>query len=139
MTWAEFGENLKVSMDTLRAHKVRSGLTLLGVVIGVTSVIAVAAIIDGLNMFVAEKVEQMGSRSFYVTRWPAGTDPMRMPEKYRLRRFLQYDDGRKIREMAPAVDQLTVMGTRAMFFGQAQYKNRRIKHRLAQYTHLKVL
>ena len=33
MTWAEFGENLKVSMDTLRAHKVRSGLTLLGVVI----------------------------------------------------------------------------------------------------------
>ena len=108
MTWAEFGENLKVSMDTLRAHKVRSGLTLLGVVIGVTSVIAVAAIIDGLNMFVAEKVEKMGSRSFYVTRWPAGTDPMRMPEKYRLRRFLQYDDGRKIREMSPAVDQLKI-------------------------------
>ena len=44
MTWAEFGENLKVSLDTLRTHKVRSGLTLLGVVIGVTSVIAVASI-----------------------------------------------------------------------------------------------
>lgn len=131
MTWTEFGENLKVSMDTLRAHKVRSGLTLLGVVIGVTSVIAVAAIIDGLNKFVADKVEQMGSRSFYVTRWPAGTDPLRMPEKYRLRRFLQYDDGRKIREMAPAVDQLTVMGTRAMFFGQSseiRYQGKRVEN-----------
>jgi putative ABC transport system permease protein len=131
MTWAEFGENLKVSMDTLRAHKVRSGLTLLGVVIGVTSVIAVASIIDGLNKFVSDKVEQMGSRSYYVTRFPAGTDPMRMPEKIRLRRFFEYDDGRKIRELAPAVDQLVVMGTRASFFGQSaevRYQGKRVEN-----------
>lgn len=131
MTWAEFGENLKVSLDTLRSHKVRSGLTLLGIVIGVTSVIAVASIIDGLNRFVANKVEQMGSRSFYVTRFPAGTDPMRMPEKIRLRKYLQYEDGRKIRESAPAVDQLTVMGTRATFFGQAseiRYQGKRVEN-----------
>jgi len=131
MTRAEFWENLKVSLDTLRSHKVRSGLTLLGIVIGVTSVIAVASIIDGLNRFVANKVEQMGSRSFYVTRFPAGTDPMRMPEKIRLRKYLQYDDGRKIREMAPAVDQLTVMGTRAVFFGQAseiRYQGQRVEN-----------
>jgi putative ABC transport system permease protein len=135
MTWAEFGENLKVSMDTLRAHKVRSGLTLLGVVIGVTSVIAVASIIDGLNKFISDKVEKMGSRSYYVTRFPAGTDPMRMPEKIRLRKFFEYDDGRKIRDMAPAVDQLTVMGTRASFFGQSaevRYQGKRVENLLVR-------
>ena len=131
MTRAEFAENLMVSLDTLRTHKVRSGLTLLGIVIGVTSVIAVASIIDGLNKFVSDKVEKMGSRSFYVTRFPAGTDPMRMPEKIRLRRHFEYDDGRKIREAAPAVDQLTVMGTRARFFGQSaevRYQGRRVEN-----------
>ena len=51
MTRAEFRENLLVSLDTLRAHKVRSMLTLLGVVIGVTSVISVAAIIGGLASY----------------------------------------------------------------------------------------
>jgi putative ABC transport system permease protein len=42
MTRAEFHENVMVAMDTLRSHKVRSGLTVLGIVIGVTSVISVA-------------------------------------------------------------------------------------------------
>ena len=49
MTRSEFGENLKVAWDTLRTHKVRSSLTLLGIVIGVTSVIATASVIDGLE------------------------------------------------------------------------------------------
>jgi len=46
MTRHEVLENLLVALDTLRARKVRSGLTILGIVIGVTTVIAVAAIID---------------------------------------------------------------------------------------------
>ena len=44
MRAAEIRENLLVGLDTLRSHKVRSGLTVLGIVIGVTSVISVAAI-----------------------------------------------------------------------------------------------
>ncbi len=117
MTRAEFRENLLVSFATLRAHKVRSGLTLLGIVIGVTSVIAVAAIIDGLNRFVAMKVEGMGSRTFFVTRWPIGTNPTQMPEKIRLRRLLQYDDAEKVRATARNIDRITTMATRAPFLG----------------------
>lgn len=117
MTRSEFRENLIVSLDTLRAHKVRSALTLLGVVIGVTSVITVAAIIDGLNKYVADKVEKMGSRSYFITRFPFGTDPNRMPEKYRLRRQFQYDDAEKLRPLAPGIDKLSALGTRASFFG----------------------
>ena len=117
MTRAEFGENLKVAWDTLRARKVRSGLTLLGIVIGVTSVIAVAAIIDGLNGYIAGKVEKMGSRTYFVTRWPPGTLPNRLPEKIRLRKYLNYEDGERLREVCRYTDQISVMATRATFLG----------------------
>ncbi len=117
MTAAEFRENLLVSLDTLRAHKVRSGLTLLGIVIGVTSVITVAAIIGGLNLFIAGKVEKLGARSYFVSRFPFGTNPGRIPEKIRLRRYLQYEDADKVRPSAPAVDKISALGTRAVFFG----------------------
>lgn len=130
MTRAEFRENLLVSLQTLRAHKVRSGLTLLGIVIGVTSVIAVAAIIDGLNAFVAKRVEGMGSRTFFVTRWPVGTNPVQMPEKIRLRRKLDYGDAEKIRASVKTIDRITTMGTRASFLGQAnevRYQGERVE------------
>ena len=70
MTRAELHENLLVALDTLRTHKVRSGLTVLGIVIGVTSVISVAAIIQGLNGYISARVEAMGSRTFFVSPIP---------------------------------------------------------------------
>jgi putative ABC transport system permease protein len=93
-------------------------LTLLGIVIGVTSVISVAAIIGGLNKFISDKVEKLGSRSYFVSRFPFGTDPTRVPERLRLRRYLQYSDAERIREKAPAVEKISAIGTRAAFFGQ---------------------
>ena len=60
-------------MDTLRARKVRSALTILGIVIGVTSVISVAAIIDGLNGLIQARIKSFGSRSFFITRIPPGS------------------------------------------------------------------
>ena len=72
MTRHELRENLLVALDTLRARKVRSGLTILGIVIGVTSVISVASIIDGLNGYIQARVERFGSRTFCVTRFPPG-------------------------------------------------------------------
>jgi putative ABC transport system permease protein len=118
MTRAEFRENLIVSFDTLRAHKVRSALTLLGIVIGVTSVISVAAIIDGLNGFVANRVEKLGTRTWFVSRFPFGTDPNRLPERLRLRKRIEFDDADKIRALVPSVDKISALGTRASFFGQ---------------------
>ena len=77
-------------MDTLRARKVRSGLTILGIVIGVTSVISVAAIIEGLNGMVSARVSKFGARTMFVMRIPAGSNPFqRLPEKIRLRKYLQ--------------------------------------------------
>jgi putative ABC transport system permease protein len=119
MTRAEFTENLLVSLDTLRAHKVRSGLTLLGIVIGVSSVISVAAIIDGLNRYIQTIVEGLGSRTFFVARVQMGPQNFgRLPEKLRMRKYLNYSDADRIRDACPVLDSITTLATRASFFGE---------------------
>ena len=119
MTRHEAIENLLVAMDTLRSHKVRSSLTILGIVIGVTSVISVASIIDGLNRFVQDRVESLGSRTYFISRLPAGTDPNRMPLKIRLRKYLDYSDAAYLRSSCPDIETASTFGTRAFFFGQS--------------------
>ena len=69
-------------MQTLYSSKVRSALTVLGIVIGVSSVISMAAIIQGLNKFVQDRVESLGSRTYFLTRFPPGTDPSHMPDGF---------------------------------------------------------
>ncbi len=86
MTRAEVRENLLVALDTLRSRKVRSGLTILGIVIGVTSVISVAAIIDGLNGYIEGRIRTLGSQALIVTRIPPGfTTLSRLPANIRSR------------------------------------------------------
>src|SRR5205807_9898525 len=102
----------------IRTHKIRSALTITGIVIGVTSVISVASIIDGLNKFVQSKIESLGSRTFFVARFPAGQDPNRMPLKYRLRKYIDYGDAEHVRASCPHVESATTFGTRAFFLGQ---------------------
>ena len=118
MTRAELRENLLVAFDTLRSHKIRSGLTVLGIVIGVTSVIAVASIIDGLNGYIADRVESFGSRTYFISRIPLGPRFGRMPEHIRLRKYFEPGDAAAIRDMTRTVDAVTIFGTRAAFFGQ---------------------
>jgi putative ABC transport system permease protein len=108
MTRAELHENMLVALDTLRANKLRSGLTVLGIVIGVTSVISVASIIHGLNNYISGRVEQMGSRTYFVSRFSWGSGFGRLPEKIRKRKYLQMSEAayiaencRHVRSVAP--------------------------------------
>ncbi len=63
-----FSEAVEIAAASLWSHKLRSVLTLLGVVIGVTSVIAVVSFINGLNSYVAEKIFNLGADVFLVNR-----------------------------------------------------------------------
>ncbi len=65
-----FLEAVKIAASSLWAHKLRSVLTLLGVVIGVMAVIVVVSLINGLNAYVAEKVFNLGADVFLVNRGP---------------------------------------------------------------------
>jgi putative ABC transport system permease protein len=65
-----FTEAIVIALSSLRANKLRSFLTVLGILIGVSSVIAVVAITDGLDRYISDKVLQLGSKSFSVQKMP---------------------------------------------------------------------
>jgi putative ABC transport system permease protein len=62
-------ETLKLALDALRAHKLRSFLTLLGVILAVATLIAVMSVVSGLNFYVADKVANLGANVFLVHRF----------------------------------------------------------------------
>src|SRR5258707_1034803 len=103
-------------MDTIRARKGRAALTILGIVIGVTSVISVAAIITGLNKNVADRVQSLGSRVFFITRIPNGM--VRMTEEIRLRKYLTHEMAVTAREQCKSCEIVTGFSTRIAFFGE---------------------
>ena len=63
------GELLRAALESIRAHKLRSFLTLLGIIIGVTTVVAVASVISGLNAYVQDKVIQLAPDVFVLTKF----------------------------------------------------------------------
>src|SRR5512141_3238575 len=65
-----FVEAARVALESLRANKLRSFLTVLGILIGVSSVVAVVAITEGLDRYIAEKVLSLGGKSFSVQKFP---------------------------------------------------------------------
>jgi putative ABC transport system permease protein len=65
---ASFWEATRIAIDSLRKNKLRSFLTLLGIILATTTLIAVTALIHGMNIYIAEKVSNMGSDGFRVVR-----------------------------------------------------------------------
>ena len=70
MQIADTKETVTMALDTLRANKLRSGLTILGIVIGVMTVIVISSVINGLNSSVAGLVESLGTNVMWVFRFP---------------------------------------------------------------------
>jgi len=67
--WLTFAETLKLALDALRAHKLRSFLTLLGVILAVMTLVSVMSVIAGLNLYVAERVANLGANVYLVHRF----------------------------------------------------------------------
>jgi putative ABC transport system permease protein len=62
-------ETLKLALAAIWAHKLRSALTLLGMIIGVTAVVVVVSLIEGFNVYIDEKIAGIGAKSFTVQRF----------------------------------------------------------------------
>ncbi len=91
-TSMSMGEAVRIATASLWAHKMRSVLTLLGVVIGVTSVIAVVSLVSGLNRYVAEKVVGLGADVFMINRSPSIITNVDQWAAAQKRRKFHYDD-----------------------------------------------
>src|SRR5207245_1594023 len=61
-----FFETLRLALDSLRAHKLRSFLTLLGVILAVTTLVAVMSVVSGMNFYVADRIANLGANVFIV-------------------------------------------------------------------------
>lgn len=69
MNWVSAREGVEIAIDALRSNRVRAALTVLGIVIGVATVVAMAAIIGGVRSTVVGQLETFGPKNFIVDRW----------------------------------------------------------------------
>ncbi len=101
-------EILKISIDSLRSHKMRSFLTVLGIMIGVMTLVAMVAVVDGLNKSFMKSLKSLGSDLIYIQRY----EPVRMgrmSEEERHRKPLTLADAIAIRENCPSVGKVTYL------------------------------
>ena len=87
-----FREPIGVALETLRAHKMRSFLMLLGIVLSVSTLIMVVALISGVNLYVANRIANLGSNVFLVLRFPIITDMDELVKATRRNKPITWDD-----------------------------------------------
>jgi putative ABC transport system permease protein len=85
-------EPIGVALETLRAHKLRSFLMLLGIVLSVSTLIMVVSLISGVNLYVANRIANLGSNVFLVLRFPIITDTEELVKATRRNRPITWDD-----------------------------------------------
>src|ERR1700693_1246457 len=98
-------ETFWIALDTLRAHKLRTFLTLLGVILAVTTLVSVISVLNGLNVYVADKVANLGANAFVIDRIGIVTNFQEW-NKARKRPPLQMDDFEALRENMKLADQV---------------------------------
>ena len=93
--------NVQIALDTLRANKLRSALTILGVVIGVSTVMTMAAIVQGIQDQIVRTIEIAGPTTFYVVKVFSQTpvNPDRLPKWIRVRPDLVEAEAQRIRQL----------------------------------------
>jgi putative ABC transport system permease protein len=91
-------EPVGVALETLRAHKMRSFLMLLGIILSVATLIVVIALISGVNQYIANKVANLGSNAFTVMRFPIITEVEELVKALRRNKLVTWDDYEALRQ-----------------------------------------
>ena len=95
-------ENVWMALDTLRQHKLRSFLTILGVIIGTMTVIVIAAFVSGIDARVATEIQSFGTNSMYIYKFDPGFNFAPTYEE-RTRKPLSFEDAMAIKNECPSV------------------------------------
>jgi len=97
-----FNEGFRIALQSLWANKLRTVLTLLGVVIGVASVIAVVTLVNGANVYVATKINRQGANVFTISQQPAFTSSYKEYLQYQKRKVISLEDYRAVQSQCSA-------------------------------------
>ena len=101
MRLSAFPEGVGIALDAIGANKLRSGLTILGIVIGVSTVMAMASIVQGIRGQIFETLEIVGPKTFRVLRFLSTTplNPDALPREVRIRPVLSASEAKAIGEL----------------------------------------
>ena len=118
---ASFWEAACIAVDSLRKNKLRSFLTLLGIILATTTLISVTALIHGMNVYIAEKVSNMGSDGFRIVRmaWFGPWDPKKFFEMDKKNPQIRPDEYDFLRERATLIKEVAMTASRN---GRVSYK-----------------
>jgi ABC-type antimicrobial peptide transport system permease subunit len=121
-------EDIKMALETIRTHKVRSFLTVLGVVIGTMVAILVASILLGVEKNVQDSLNEFGVDNLFVLKFDPSIRFGRLSPEERTRKPLTYEDGIAVKEELPAVKDVVIeilarIGQGPQPIRTARYKN----------------
>lgn len=129
MTLNEFKESLIMSLGTFKAHKMRSFLTVLGVLIGVFTIITVVSVITGLNNSMARQIESLGSNVIYISKFKPGIQFGNRPPSERNRKDITFEDAQAILNSCPAINAIAPQNFYHASGGNtAKYKDHEIRN-----------
>jgi len=112
-----FREPIFVALETLRTHKMRSFLMLLGIVLSVSTLIMVVALISGVNLYVSNRIANLGSNVFLVLRFPIITDMDELVKATRRNKPLSWDDYTYLRDNSKLAERV---GAQAKTLGRTK-------------------
>src|SRR6202047_894258 len=91
-----FADNLTLAVDSLRAHKLRAVLTMVGLTMGVATLITVMTLVQGANVYVEQKIARLGTNVFQIAKTPFVVTDFNMVIKALKYKSLYMDDVRAV-------------------------------------------
>ncbi|HZE25417.1 MAG TPA: ABC transporter permease, partial [Blattabacteriaceae bacterium] len=113
-----------IALETLRSHKLRSFLTLLGVILSVSTLIIVVSMVQGANKYVSDKVANFGSNVFLVMRFPLITSAEQFVKLSRSNKNITWEDYEYVRDNIQLAE---AVGLEARRNGKVKYKTESIE------------
>jgi putative ABC transport system permease protein len=102
-------EGVSIAFEAIRTNKLRSFLTVLGVIIGITSIMAIVSLIEGLNHSMKSQIAAIGSDVLYIRPFRPGAFVGGFPDSLRRRKWFTVEDAEAIRRTCPAVKAVAPM------------------------------
>jgi len=123
----DFKENLQLAFDTVRTHKLRSFLAILGVMIGVSLIILVVGLVQGFRQTIQDEITAEGIDTAFVSRFDQGPQNGHRPKDEKTRKALTLDDAVAIRQLCPAIKQIAVSAFQWQLAHTARYQKNEVE------------